>query len=112
MLVEHQRAEFEPLGVVRLTGVLSCADAARMRDRVWEALASEHGIRRDEPATWTIDQPLDFGRPQPPSPNWRCGPHASLAVPCSRAELRHGASAHAQPFDRAGRMVTAVRARP
>jgi len=60
MLTGHQRADFERLGVIRLTRIFSSGDAARMTDRVWEALVTEHGIRRDEPATWTIEQPTGF----------------------------------------------------
>jgi hypothetical protein len=60
MLDEAQRAEFDRNGFVRLTGVFSAQDARAMRERIWAHLAEQHGVRRDDPTTWTIDQPRHF----------------------------------------------------
>jgi len=59
-LGDEERSDFERLGVVRLKRVFREVDAARMCDRVWEALAREHGMRRGDPATWTAGQPTGF----------------------------------------------------
>jgi hypothetical protein len=47
-------------GLVRLPGAFSAADASAMVDAIWEALAREHGIRRDDRTTWTVVQPTGF----------------------------------------------------
>ncbi|MCC6615237.1 MAG: phytanoyl-CoA dioxygenase family protein [Anaerolineae bacterium] len=60
MLSDIQKAEFQQAGVVRLTGVFSEADAHRMCQKIWDHLAEKHGIRPDNPATWTIRQPTGF----------------------------------------------------
>jgi hypothetical protein len=60
ILSEEQISEFERSGLLRLGEVFSEADAALMRDSLWVALAKEHGIRPDDPATWTIRQPTGF----------------------------------------------------
>ncbi len=57
MLSRKQLAEFERVGFVRLSGVFGDADAVRMRERVWAALASHHGMRQAAPETWTVEQP-------------------------------------------------------
>jgi hypothetical protein len=59
MLTAEQRIDFDQLGVVRLTGVFSAADAARMREGLWQALAAQ-GLRRDDPATWRPVQATGF----------------------------------------------------
>jgi hypothetical protein len=59
-LGERQLADFERDGVVRVPGVFAEADAARMRERMWEVLRAEHGIERDDPSTWKIVQPTGF----------------------------------------------------
>jgi len=60
VLTAEQAEEFERSGFVRLSGVFSEADAVRMRERVWAALASHHGMRQAAPETWTIEQPRHF----------------------------------------------------
>src|SRR5262245_48861592 len=60
MVTESQRAEFEQLGILRISGAVSRADAARMSDAVWDALAKQHGVRRDDPGTWKNRQPTGF----------------------------------------------------
>jgi hypothetical protein len=52
MLTTEQRDEFDRTGIVKLEGVFSETDAARMRDVVWAELAARHGMARDDPATW------------------------------------------------------------
>jgi len=49
---------FAATGVVKLTGVFSEDDAARMRDAVWRDLFHTDGVRRDDPSTWHRPQPL------------------------------------------------------
>ena len=39
-------------GIVRLRGVFSDDDAARMRDAVWRDLFHTHGVVRKDPSTW------------------------------------------------------------
>jgi hypothetical protein len=60
VLSREQLAEFERVGFVRLSGVFGDADAVRMRERVWAALASHHGMRQAAPETWTVEQPRHF----------------------------------------------------
>ena len=60
MLTEDQRWTFDTLGWVRLPGAFSPVDAARMAERVWEALARLHGFRRESPETWTVARPTGF----------------------------------------------------
>src|SRR5262245_25565241 len=60
MLTRAQTAEFDRVGFVRLSGVFGDADAVRMRERVWAALAAHHGMRQATPETWTVQQPRHF----------------------------------------------------
>lgn len=53
VLTDEQRAEFDATGIVRLSGVFSDEDAARMRRVVWTELEQRHGVVEDDPATWT-----------------------------------------------------------
>jgi hypothetical protein len=57
MLTAEQRAEFERAGIIKLEGAFSAADAERMRDVMWAELSRRHGMRRDDPATWTTHNP-------------------------------------------------------
>jgi len=57
MLTPSQREHFEARGFVRLPGVFSRDAAAAMEQRVWEWLERHHGVRRDDPASWTLAQP-------------------------------------------------------
>jgi hypothetical protein len=59
-LTPLQRREFLDAGVVRLPGLIARADAEAMADRLWEALAAQHGLVRDRPETWTIERPAQF----------------------------------------------------
>ena len=52
MLTSEQREEFDRVGIVRLPGAISQADAEQMCDCVWEALRRQYGISRDAPDTW------------------------------------------------------------
>ncbi len=54
MLSPEQRQEFETVGFVRIRGAFSRDDAARMEDRVWDALRRKHGVRRGDRATWQL----------------------------------------------------------
>lgn len=57
MLDPSQREHFAARGFVRLPGVFSRDAAAAMEQRVWEWLERHHGVRRDDPASWTQAQP-------------------------------------------------------
>ena len=57
MLDPSQREHFAAHGFVRLPGVFSRDAAAAMEQRVWEWLERKHGVRRDDPASWTQAQP-------------------------------------------------------
>jgi ectoine hydroxylase-related dioxygenase (phytanoyl-CoA dioxygenase family) len=56
-LIEH----FHQHGWARIPQGLCPNAAAAMRDAAWEALA-ETGIRRDAPATWTVERPTHLQR--------------------------------------------------
>ena len=51
--VEHFRVH----GWMRVPGVFDSAEAAAMRDAVWDGLA-DVGVQRDAPATWTVERPV------------------------------------------------------
>jgi hypothetical protein len=57
MLTPRQREHFAERGFVRLPGVFSRDAAAAMERRVWEWLERHHGVRRDDPTSWTLAQP-------------------------------------------------------
>ena len=57
MLTPRQREHFAERGFVRLPGVFSRDAAAAMERRVWEWLERHHGVRRDDPASWSLAQP-------------------------------------------------------
>ena len=60
MLSDQQLSEFDRDGLVRLSSLFSAADAAGMRERLWDAMAAQHGIERDAPSTWTVEEPRHF----------------------------------------------------
>jgi ectoine hydroxylase-related dioxygenase (phytanoyl-CoA dioxygenase family) len=51
--IEHFRVH----GWMRVPGAFDSAEAAAMRDVVWDGLA-DVGVQRDAPATWTIERPV------------------------------------------------------
>lgn len=55
-----QRQIFFDRGILRLTSVFPDADAACMVDKVCGLLEDKHGVRREDPATWTEEQPTGF----------------------------------------------------
>jgi hypothetical protein len=57
VLSVEQRAEFDRTGILKLEGVFSSAEAARMSDVTWAALQRKHQIERDEPTTWDRHPP-------------------------------------------------------
>jgi hypothetical protein len=59
MLTREQKEAFQEHGFVRLPGVFSRAEAARMEDRLWAALQRKHGVERTDPSTWKV--PLGLG---------------------------------------------------
>ena len=56
MLGPQQREAFDAHGFVRLPGAFSSAEAAAMADLIWATLAERHGVRRDAPQTWSVEQ--------------------------------------------------------
>jgi Phytanoyl-CoA dioxygenase (PhyH) len=60
VLTAEQRAEFRATGLLRLGTAVPRAAAEAMGDRVWEFLGGRYAMRRDEPATWTVEQPSGF----------------------------------------------------
>jgi hypothetical protein len=59
-ITPEQIADFECTGVLRLPGFYPAADIAEMADRLWVDLDKRFGMRRDEPASWTVQAPADF----------------------------------------------------
>lgn len=60
MLTIAQRSEFDRLGIVRLPGAIPSADVEHMREGLWAALRSQHGVLREAPETWTVLLPAGF----------------------------------------------------
>jgi hypothetical protein len=52
MLTDAQRQQFDRIGLLRLPGAIPTIDATGMCARLWEFLASEHGIVQGRPQTW------------------------------------------------------------
>jgi hypothetical protein len=61
MLTDDQYGEFRRTGLVRLPGAVAAKDVEAMVDRIWEHLRRSHGIVRDRPETWTVEQPTRLG---------------------------------------------------
>ena len=57
VLTDHQRAEFEDCGFLRLRNVFTDDEAGRMRGVVWRELERRHGVVEADRATWKIEQP-------------------------------------------------------
>jgi hypothetical protein len=57
ILTEHQRAEFDDLGLASLRGAFSVDDAAAMRAVAWREMGRKYGIRENDTATWTVERP-------------------------------------------------------
>ena len=55
-----QRAAFERTGLLRLPGFFPPAIFAPMADAVWTDMQARYGVRRDDPASWTIVRPFQF----------------------------------------------------
>jgi ectoine hydroxylase-related dioxygenase (phytanoyl-CoA dioxygenase family) len=54
---DHTIEHFRVHGWMRVPGAFSCAEAAAMRDVVWDGLAAT-GVQRGAPATWTVERPV------------------------------------------------------
>ena len=59
MLTREQRQSFHERGFVRLRGVFSRDEAARMEECLWVTLHRKHGVERSDPTTWSV--PLGLG---------------------------------------------------
>lgn len=55
-----QRDQFLAEGVLHVPGVIPNATIEAMADRLWAALARQHGVVRDRPETWTKERPGQF----------------------------------------------------
>ena len=60
MLTLAEQARYDRDGYVVVGGAISAAACERMCDRIWDALAAEHGVRRDDPTTWAGVTPSGF----------------------------------------------------
>jgi hypothetical protein len=58
MVTAAQHEEFERAGLLRIPGAIPAADTAAMCDRVWAHVRAEHGMERDDPATWRVEERL------------------------------------------------------
>src|SRR5687768_6803568 len=58
---EQTLAHFHEHGWMRVPQAFDADAAKAMRDAVWRALA-EAGVRRDRPATWTVERPAHLQR--------------------------------------------------
>src|SRR5579862_9389667 len=52
MLTPQQLEEFQRAGIVRVPGAISARAAASMCDAVWDMMARNYKIRRNDPKTW------------------------------------------------------------
>ena len=102
MLTEDQRDTFTRTGLLRLPGAVPAAEAAVMRDGVWEFLARRDGIAPDRPETWTE------GIPRHLQPLRRSGLFAGMGSPPVRAALDGllGAGAWREPSSWGQPLVT------
>lgn len=60
LLTAEQRDEFSATGRLRLRVAFPVADAESMCDQLWEFLAEQHALDRDDRPTWTLDNPSGF----------------------------------------------------
>jgi hypothetical protein len=60
VLTAHQHEEFLATGLLRLEGAFPQAAAEVMCGRLWEFLARQYAIHRDDQSTWTVEQPARF----------------------------------------------------
>jgi hypothetical protein len=80
-LSRADREQLDAHGLVRLQGLVARRDCEAMADAVWQDLAQRHGVRRAEPATWTVQRPWGFQAPR------RAGAFQAMAAPGLRAVL-------------------------
>lgn len=59
-LTPEQLAQYESEGVVRLPAAVPLPDVEAMVAVLWSRLATRHGIRRDQPATWHTANPAQL----------------------------------------------------
>lgn len=57
MLTHEQRKTYQAKGYIRLPAAFDRAAAQSMEDFIWARLAELHGIRRDDPDTWSAAAP-------------------------------------------------------
>jgi Phytanoyl-CoA dioxygenase (PhyH) len=60
VLTADQHDEFHTTGLLRLEAAFPRPAAEAMLDRLWEFLAGQYAIDRDERSTWTVESPAGF----------------------------------------------------
>ena len=93
MLTAEQHDEFRATGLLRLKAAFPWAAAEAMRERLWEFLASQYAIDRDERSTWTTESPAGF-QPVTHSGAFRAVGSDSL---CAALDALFGAGQWARP---------------
>ena len=78
-LSTEQRRRFDEHGLVRLDGLIARESAEAMADRLWQALTHQHGLQRDNPASWRKERPAQLG------PLQKTGAFNAMATPDLRA---------------------------
>lgn len=86
-----QWADYERDGVIRVAGAIPRAEAEAMVDRIWATLGARHDIRRDDPATWTVERPAQF------QALGKSGAFEAFACPAARAGLDRLLGAWVEP---------------
>lgn len=101
VLTEADVAAFERDGLVRVPGAFPRDVATALADEVWEELRAEHGIEREDRATW-------FQPPRAPRRAKRSPTNRGLAAPRLLGAIRTlvGASTWSPPRDWGGFLVT------
>jgi hypothetical protein len=96
------RAQFAEHGFVRVPAAFAVHDAARMCERLWDALARQHGMLRDAPQTWTVRQPAQLAKLR------KSGAFAALGsrALCEVIDVILGGSSWPRPPDWASPLVT------
>lgn len=74
-LTDAQHREFKEMGLLRLRGAIPASDVGAMCDRLWDALAKERQMYRDDPQTWISSRLHHFNALR------RAGVYAKMASP-------------------------------
>lgn len=80
-LTAEDRRQLDERGLVRLPGLLPKRACDEMAERLWAEMARKDGMRRDDPATWSIERPYHF------KPLQESGAFRAMATPALRVML-------------------------